>query len=203
VWPGVRRPVEVAPVAALPGPLRRRWVLELARRLPLGEPPSRLQIAQVTAMLETGTPGAVDLGGRWVLRRRRDSLLLSPPPVPPFAPLPASVPSRTGLPGGFEGSVGCADRSGAAHAARLHPRVTSCPLAWRSPRPGETFAGTRLARLLAAAGVPREWRRAWPLLEAGGTMTWVPGVGVAAGWLADGADGVLVELEEPWIRHGG
>lgn len=201
VWPWVRRPVEVQAVAALPEPLRRRWVLELARRLPLGEPLSRDQIGQVTAMLATGAPAAVDLGGHWVLRRRQAKLVLSPPPVRPFGPRAVTVPSRNDLPGGFTGAVGHPSQSGARHAARLRSHAASLPLSWRSPLPGERFEGVSVARLLAAAGVPGEWRRAWPVLEAGGTMLWVPGVGVAEGWNEQSTGGVGVELEEPWARH--
>jgi len=51
---------------------------------------------------------------------------------------------------------------------------------------------------LAAAGVPVEWRRAWPALTAGDTMIWVPGVGVRMGWNASNEPGVSVELEVPW-----
>ncbi len=201
VWPSVRRPVPSAIVAALPEPLRRRWVLELARRLPLGEPPSREQIEQVCGMLATGAPAALDLGGHWVLRRRGGTLLLSPPPVAAFTRRPAAVPSRLELPGGFIGTVGEEVPVHAEYRARLRSGVGAHALAWRSPLPGERFGGKPIARRLAAAAVPTEWRRAWPVLEAGGTMIWVPGVGVAEGWREDGADGVVVALEEPWARH--
>jgi hypothetical protein len=83
----------------------------------------------------------------------------------------------------------------------LRSHAADLSLSWRSPLPGERFEGEPVARLLAAAGVPGEWRRAWPVLEAGGTMLWVPGVGVADGWNEHSAGGVLVELEEPWERH--
>ena len=201
VWPQVRRPVPAALVTALPEPLRRRWVLELAGRLPLSEPPSRHQIEQVSAMLATGKPAAVDLGHHWVLRRREEALLLSPPPVSAFGPRAAAVPSRVDLPGGFVGALGSSASSGGQHTARLHSRVASQALAWRSATPGERFEGASVMRRLAAAGVPAEWRRAWPVLDAGGTMVWVPGVGIAEGWSEDGADGVVVELEEPWGHH--
>jgi hypothetical protein len=32
-------------------------------------------------------------------------------------------------------------------------------------------------------------------------MIWLPAVGIADGWAADGADGVVAELEEPWERR--
>ncbi len=200
VWPAVGRPVPAAAVAGLPAALRHRWVLELAARLPLGEPPSRRQQDAVVAMLDRGRPAAVDLGRRWVLRRRGDQLALSPPPVEPFAARPAVVPSRVELAGGFVGRLGDGQSGDAPHRARLHPRASECPLAWRSVAPGERLGRALAARRLAAARVPAQWRRAWPVLEAGGTMIWLPAVGVAEGWEWDGADGVLAGLEEPWER---
>jgi tRNA(Ile)-lysidine synthase len=203
VWPEVGGMLPVAQVAALPPPLLRRWVLELASHLPLGEPPSRRQLEAVSGMLADGSPAAVDLGRRWVLRRRRDVLVLCPPPVRGFAAHPAAVPSRVELPGGFVGSLDVPGSS-ALHRARLHPHVATLPLAWRSVIPGERFGGgggKSVVRLLAHAGVPAEWRRAWPVLNAGGTMVWLPAVGVAEGWVGGDNDGVVAELEEPWERH--
>ena len=202
VWPEVGGTLPVGRVAALPPPLLRRWVLELASHLPLGEPPSRRQLEAIDGMLADGSPAAVDLGRRWVLRRRRDVLVLCPPPVRGFGAHSAAVPSRVELPGGFVGSLGVPGRS-ALHRARLHPHVAALPLAWRSVIPGERFGGggKSVARLLAHAGVPAEWRRAWPVLNAGGTMVWLPAVGVAEGWVGGDTDGVVAELEEPWERH--
>jgi len=200
-WPAVGRPVAAAPVAALPPALLRRWLLALADRLPLGEPPSRVQLAAVDGLLRIGVPAAVDLGRRWVLRRRGDRLHLSPPPCPPFVPVAASVPSTTALPGGFFARLGVAAGGGAGHAARLDERVRAAALLWRPARPGERWAGAGgrpLARALAAACVPPEWRRAWPVLEADGTMIWVPGAGVLKGWDAGVGPGVDVGLEVPW-----
>jgi tRNA(Ile)-lysidine synthase len=199
-WPAVGRPVAAAPVAALPPALLRRWLLALADRLPLGEPPSRVQLAAVADMLRRGAPAAVDLGRRWVLRRRGETLHLSPPPCAPFAPVAAVVPSTTPLPGGFVARIGAASAA-ASHAARLDERVRAAALLWRPARPGERWAGVggrTLARALAAAGVPPEWRRAWPVLEADGTMIWVPGAGVLKGWDADVGPGLDVGLEVPW-----
>ena len=200
-WPAVDRPVACGPIAALPPALRCRWVLALADRLPLAEPPSRAQLRDVYRMLDGGDPAAVDLGRRWVLRRRRDRLHLSPPPLPAFAPIAARVPSVTALPGGLvarigEGASGCARYSGT-----IARRAAELPLAWRSPAPGERWgggAGRPLARALGAAGVPAECRRAWPLLDAGGTMLWVPGVGAPAEWRGSGVGDLVVELEVPW-----
>jgi len=203
VWPSVGEALTVEQVAELPPPLRRRWVLELASRLPLAEPPSRKQLDAVGRMLTGGSPAAVDLGRRWVLRRRRGALILSPPPILPFPPHPVGVPSRVELPGGFVARVGTTAPSGASYRATLHPRVATLPLAWRAVVAGERFGGSAkpVARALARADVPAEWRGAWPALEAGGTMVWLPAVGVAEGWMGDDATGVVAELEEPWGRH--
>ncbi len=201
VWPAIGRPVDLAAVAALPEALRGRWVLELAQRLPLAEAPSRRQVEQVSALLSGGAPAAVDLGRRWVLARHRETLVLRPPPVRPFAARPAAVPSRTELPGGFVGVIGGGVPGGARHTAMLHPRLASCRPGWRSVAEGERFGGVPVARRLAACGVPAQWRRAWPVLQAGDTMVWLPAVGVADGWSEGGAEGVAVGLEEPWVRH--
>ncbi len=202
VWPEVGDTLPVGRVAALPPPLLRRWVLELASHLALAEPPSRRQLEAIGGMLAAGSPAAVDLGRRWVLRRRGDVLMLCPPPVCAFGAYPAAVPSRVELPGGFVGRLGAPGQS-ALHRARLSPHVAARSPVWRSVTPGERFGGRgkSVARLLAHARVPAEWRRAWPVLVAGGTMVWLPAVGVAEGWVGDDADGVVAELEEPWERH--
>ncbi len=194
-WPRPGHPVELAPVRDLPRPLRLRWLLELAGSLPLTEPPSRVQLEAGDAMIVAGTPAAVDLGRRWVIRRRGSRLVLSPPPVPPFGSVPAG--EETALPGGF---VGRLRPLGRGHSALLAARLVKLDPTWRSARAGDTLAGRSVRTSLAAHGVPAEWRRAWPVLEAGGRMVWVPAVGVAHGWEGEVGSGVTVELEEPWGR---
>jgi len=199
-WPAVGHPVESGPVVALAPALRRRWVMALAARLPLAEPPSRVQLAAVDRLLRDGDPAAVDLGRRWVLRRRGRRLHLSPPPLAPFAPIAVTVPSVTVLPGGFVARV-AATGGGAAHAATLSRRAEGLALAWRPTLAGERWPGygnRSLYRALAAAGVPAEWRRAWPVLDAGGTILWVPGVGVHTEWEGCGVHDIGLELEVPW-----
>jgi tRNA(Ile)-lysidine synthase len=202
-WPRLGAPVELAAVRSLGAGLRTRWVLELAGRLPLREPPSRAQLAAVEAMLQGGRPAAVDLGRRWVLRRTGDRLRLCPPPCSPFAAVPVLAGDEQTLPGGFVARLARPDPTHDGHRASLRADVLDRRLCWRSPRPGERWpspGGRRLATLLAAAGVPAEWRRAWPLLEADGTILWAPGLGVAPGWEAHGG-GVPAEVEEPWRRR--
>ncbi len=203
-WPAVGETLRIESVAALPPPLLRRWVLELASRLPLVEPPSRSQLEAVELMVANGTPAAVDLGRHWVLRRRRGALALCPPRILPFPPQAARVPSRLELPGGFVASLGAVESTRARHRVVLSRRLADAPLAWRSVVPGERFGGETgkpVTRALTRAGVPAEWRRAWPALEAGGTMVWLPAVGVAEGWAGSEADGVVAGLEEPWERR--
>jgi tRNA(Ile)-lysidine synthase len=201
VWPEPGRPVGVGPVAALPVALRRRWVLELAARLPLAEPPSRRQLDQIDGLLGSGRPAAVDLGRRWVLRRRGARLHLSPPPCPAFEPVAAAAASEVTLDSGFVVRLGVTSPA-ATHRALLAPRVLESRPVWRPLRPGERDVdGRPFAALLAAAGVPAEWRRAWPVLEAGGTIAWLPGAGVQAGWEAEPERAVVAELEEPWVRR--
>jgi tRNA(Ile)-lysidine synthase len=202
-WPEPCRPVPLGQVTALPRALRRRWLLELAARLPLAEPPSRGQMETVETMLHAGEPRAVDLGRRWVLRRHADTLRLSPPPCPPFARVAAKVPSVTRLPGGFVARLGLS--AGDGFHVELASRVATDALAWRSIFPGERSPqppGLRLGARLARLGIPPEWRRAWPVLEANGRMIWAPGAGVAPGWEGEGVSAVIAEVEEPWKHHG-
>ena len=189
----------VGKLAALPAPLRRRWLQALAATLPLAEPPSREQFALFARLLDRGSPRALDLGSRWVLRREREVLLLAPPPLAPFAPQPVPVPGVLPLPGGFVLGVG--ERVGRAdHRAWLAPELAGKPLVVRSLPAGLRFRGKEVRKELARAGVPREWRAAWPVLCLGDTIVWVPGVGVAPSWGRE--QGLLAELEEPWERHG-
>jgi tRNA(Ile)-lysidine synthase len=199
-WPEVGGPVSLAATALLPAPLLRRWALELARRLPLAEPLSRQQLDAIACMVAGGSPAAVDLGRRWVVRRRGATLMLCPPPLHRFESVPAHVPSVVRLPGGFVARLG-GEAGTAGHCAFVHARLTDVAPVWRPVAPGERFSGVPVSRLLARAGVPAEWRRAWPVLSAGGTILWLPAVGVAEGWLGNEADGVWAELEEPWERH--
>jgi len=198
--PAPFRPVPAAPVAALPPPLRRRWVLALAAGLPLAEPPSRAQLAAVDGLLAAGVPAAVDLGRRWVLHLRGARLHLAPPPLPPFASVAAAVPSETPLPGGLVGRIGTA-RGRGPFADTLGVAASGLRLRWRPPAPGERWAGSgggALRRALAGAGVPAGWRGSWPLLDAGGTILWVPGVGVHPEWKGNGDRDIGLELEVPW-----
>jgi hypothetical protein len=183
----------------LPTPLRWRWLQGLAASLPLPEPPSRQQFALFSQLLATGQPRGLDLGARWVLLRQGKELKLQPPPVPPFPEKALPLPALVRLPGGFV--LGLGQPVGRAdHRAFLSPRVSSLPLAVKSLPPGLRFAGRDVRKELARQGIPSPWRAAWPGLWAGGTIVWVPGVGVLPGWAQ--ASGVLAELEEPWERHG-
>lgn len=201
-WPQPGGAVDVLPLHRLPESLLARWTLELASRLPVQEPPSRTQLDLVAAMIQRGQPGGVDLGRRWVLRRRGERLHLLPPPCPRFDAHEARG-SQT-LPGGWRATLGTAGGKGASYRACLDSKVLTAGAVWRSVRRGEGWPerGVRsLARALAAAGVPAPWRPAWPALEAGGRIVWVPAVGVAAEWVAAGSGtGVAATLEEPWHR---
>jgi tRNA(Ile)-lysidine synthase len=202
-WPQVGRPAPLHDIRLLPRALQRRWLLELASRLPLSEPPSRRQLEQFLLLLAEGTPSAVDLGRRWVIRRRGEKLVLSPPPCLPFAPIFIDVPSSLTLPGGFFGRIGMSRPGTSRYRAVLSRRCETSRLSWRSLRHGERLpeaGGRAVAALLARAGVPAEWRRGWPVVEADGRMIWAPGVGVAAGWEGE-SGGIVAELEEPCQRH--
>ena len=118
-----------------------------------------------------------------------------------LAPVAAVLPSSLELPGGVVVRVGTAPSGRARYAGRISRRAADLPLRWRPPGPGERWpdaSGRPLAWLLAAAGVPPGCRRAWPLLEAGGTILWVPGVGVRAELSGVGEGDPVAELEVPW-----
>jgi len=184
-------------------PALARWAARSGATLHAQQGPdlgARMQAALRSA-LDRGRPAAVDLGRRWVLRRRGSRLFITPPPCRPFDPVPAAVPSELTLPGGFVARLGVGS-SAPSHRALLAPRLREVPLVWRPVQPGERAeggGGRPLAALLAAAGIPAEWRRAWPVLEAGGTIAWLPGVGVQRGWEGAPAEAVVAELEEPWV----
>ncbi|MBP7798749.1 MAG: tRNA lysidine(34) synthetase TilS [Thermoanaerobaculaceae bacterium] len=205
--PEIGRPVACEAVAGMPAAVQRRWLLALAAELPLGEPPDRVQLEAVRELVERGVPAAVDLGRRWVLRRRGNRLLLSPPPLAPFAPCPVSLPSRFGPSGYPCMTVGEAIEGGnrVIHEAWLAPRITAARLRWRPLQPGERLdwpqARGRVNHLLGRIGVPAEWRPAWPVLEANGTIVWIPGVGTAPGWAGKTGHGIVATMEEPWRRH--
>ncbi|MCX7894726.1 MAG: tRNA lysidine(34) synthetase TilS [Thermoanaerobaculum sp.] len=197
--PRLGLPVAVDQVAALPRPLRRRWLQALAAGFPLQEPPSRAQFDLFCGLVEGREPRAVDLGGRWVVQRQRRQLVLTPPPVKPFAPLALVVPGLLQLPGGFSLGVGRPVRR-ADHRAFLHPRLLQGQVQVVSAPPGLRFLGRYVREALAQQGIPPQWRAAWPVLVVDGTIVWVPAVGVLPAWAQ--TSGVLVELEEPWERHG-
>lgn len=205
--PEIGRPVACEALSGAPAAVQRRWLLALAAGLPLGEPPDRVQLEAVLELVELGAPAAVDLGRRWVLRRRAGRLWLSPPPLAPFTPWPASVPSRTGLAGyprvALGEALGIGDR--VVHEAWLAPRLAAARLRWRPLRPGERVVWAegrgKIGHLLGRIGVPAEWRPAWPVLEADGTIAWIPGIGTAPGWAGETGSGIVATMEEPWRRH--
>ncbi|MFN3412731.1 MAG: tRNA lysidine(34) synthetase TilS, partial [Thermoanaerobaculum sp.] len=134
------KPVAVATVASLPPPLRRRWLLAVASSLPLTEPPSRQQLALFFQLVGGGWPRALDLGGRWVLVREQEQLVLCPPPLRPFPPISVTVPGIFRLPGGFTLGLG-APVQRAAFKVFLSPRLREAKLTVESLPPGFRFEG--------------------------------------------------------------
>lgn len=201
-WPEVGGSVSAASLRQLPPPLLARWTLHLAARLPIAEPPSRVQLALVSGMVQEGRPAAVDLGRRWVLRRCKEKVLLLPPPCPPFAAQDARGEVR--LPGGWRATLGVQAVPRGTYVAWLDAGVFGAGPVWRSVQRGEGWPEqgfASLARALAAVGIPATWRAAWPVLEAGGRIVWIPALGVAAEWAGKEEAGIAATLEEPWQRR--
>jgi tRNA(Ile)-lysidine synthetase-like protein len=122
----------------------------------------------------------VTLARRWVLRVARGRLWLEPP----FAIEPYSVTVSTGdsielpLPGWW---IRVREAASAEDpAVRWRYGVPGdVELTVRAPEPGDSVVDGRgrhrLSRLLASK-LPRHLRPSWPLVCAGATIIWVPGV---------------------------
>jgi tRNA(Ile)-lysidine synthase len=147
---------------------------------------------RLAGLVRGAPPGArVRLPAGLVVERARDALWVTAP-GPRLEPLTLSVPGETGLPG-----FGCLEvrrtgpaREAASSVESFDEATLPGRLAVRSRRPGDRFVPygsdhpVRVARVLAAAGIPPSLRRGWPLLVADGpageTVLWVIGVRRAA-----------------------
>jgi tRNA(Ile)-lysidine synthetase-like protein len=92
-----------------------------------------------------------------------------------------------------------------SHWRLVAPHHPALPLVVRPPRRGDRIAvgsgSKEVRRALAEAGVPPGERGAWPVVEAGGEVVWIPGVRRAPGWPGPDGDRYLsasVEEETEW-----
>jgi tRNA(Ile)-lysidine synthase len=187
--------LDVAPLRELPpGAVKAALRLALVEVLGRAEVRAGLRAGHLDRLagLVWGAPGArVRLPSGLVVERARDALWVTAP-GPPLERVIVSVPGETRLPG-----FGRLEVRRAAPAREAAPSMecfdeAALPgrLAVRSRRPGDRFVpfgggrSVRVARVLAAAGIPPSARRGWPLLVADGpageTVLWVIGVRRAA-----------------------
>lgn len=184
--------LERAPLAALPGPLRRRALWRLVGE-GCGHPPGRALLDAIDRDLARGGCTRHTLGAGWTLQLRSQWLHLSPPVS---SPNPRVIEGELALP--VPGSVDLGDGCGISariergEGERPIPRsevevelsLPAAPLELtvRFPRPGDRFHGLGapgsrpLGRFLADAGIPREERARVPVVLSAGEIVWVAGV---------------------------
>jgi tRNA(Ile)-lysidine synthase len=173
-------------------PLRSRWLHAQAARCDCG-PVTRRQTELFHELVETGSPRAITLAGRWVLRLASQALWLEPParPRPYELELAPGTVAELPMPGW---RIRVLDSDDPPGAASWRGRVASrAALAVRSPRPGDTVTDLgRPAKVTAllARTAPRHLRPGWPVLCENARITWIPGV-----WQAPCKEGFSVEVE--------
>lgn len=125
---------------------------------------------------------AVDRQGPWVV------VALPRPPEAPPAALALAVPGiarwgRWRIEVQVDEHVPPVPLSPWRLVAPHHPDL---PLVVRPPRRGDRLAtgsgSKEVRRALAEGGIPLGERAAWPVVEAGGEVVWIPGVRRAPGW---------------------
>ncbi len=168
-----------ATIRSLPAPVRSRWLHAQTARTGLGSV-TRRQTELFQRLVESASPRAVTLAGRWVLRLAAGRLWLEPPEFAnPYeldlaggSDLPLPVPGwrvRVGVEGGVPSDRGC----------WRWLASTTAHLTIRSPRPGDAVAEggapIKVSKLLART-IPRHLRPGWPVLCENARITWIPGV---------------------------
>ncbi len=132
------------------------------------------------------------------------------------APVPLAVPGTTRLPGGWTLTAEVVADAGAVRAGGpwrfvVDAAVLTTPLAARGrqpgdrlPLPGAATGHKRLQDLFVDAKVPAAERDGWPIIVAGATIVWVPGLRADARYAAGAGAGRRVRLEvTPPGRLGG
>ena len=161
--------IEVARLAALPPALGRL----VARRLAGDAAAAASRLEEILALPATGS-ASLDLGGglRAVVEYGVLRFADAPPPgAPPPTALPVPGHARFG---GWE--VAARTTPPAPAPDRLDLDSLGGPLTVRAWRPGDRVGSRSLGDLFTDRKVPREARRAIPVIEAGGEIAWVPGV---------------------------
>jgi len=184
--------LERAPLATLPGPLRRRALWRLIGE-GCGHPPGRALLDAIDHDLARGTCTRHALGAGWILQLRSGWLHLSPPVSSPSArvveaelalPVPGSVDLGDGcaISARLEGGAGERPVPRSGVEVELSLPAGPLELTVRFPRPGDRFHGLGApgsrppARFLADAGIPREERARVPVVLSAGEIVWVAGV---------------------------
>jgi tRNA(Ile)-lysidine synthetase-like protein len=194
-----------AALATLPPPVASRVVRRALRLVLDPYPGHRRDVEAVRAVVtcRSGTSLPVQGGhlavreGAWVVLRPAAS---PDPPAP--APLPVPGTARFGpwllqaeAPAPMEGPRPVGRRSGL-----IDPTVAARGLAIRAVEPGDRVdrgSGHKpVAEALREAGVPAPRRGGWPVVVAGGTIAWVPGVRLAAWAAPRGSVVVRLSLRE-------
>ncbi len=166
-------------IAALHPALRVRWLHAQVKRAGLGRA-TRRQAEALGHLLDGRSPGAVTLAGRWVLRAVRGRLWLEPPVLPGRYSFTIAPGDEQALPlPGWLVRVRDDATPEPCSARWCHPVPWTGSVTVRGPEPDDTVVDGRgrhrLSRLLSAR-LPRHLRHAWPLVVAGATIVWVPGV---------------------------
>ena len=217
--PGSQDELERGPLRDAPEMVRRRalqgWLDAAWRRT---GPESRRgahkqmirrHIEEASRIVRNGRNGqSIDLPGGWTLLLESDRVRLVGPgtgpvalaapeyhlevspergPVEPLAKHEATVAAP-------RGSVELPERA----EARVDGAALEPPLRCRQPLPGDLVqllgapGRRKLARVFQDRDIPRRLRAAWPVVEDGRGIVWVPGVGVAdRAKVHDGTTGAL------------
>ncbi len=175
---------EVAALAALPPALRRLAFQALADRAAGGSAPAvGTRADEVLSLAPNGGSAALDLGGGLRAHVEYGRVRIAPASDLPAPPAPAvlPVPGRARFGAGeltCELGAGLPPGDGTLDAAALGGRLEV--RAWRAGdrmRPLGLGGGSKsLQDLFTDRRVPRERRRALPVVVAGSEIAWIPGV---------------------------
>ena len=192
-----RRPfISAEAIAVAPPAIARYGLRLLAERVSAGTVPVSIETTTLVRRL-AGRPegGSADLGGGLRIEVGSGLVLAEPtasraaaPDAPP-ALLP--VPGAVGWAGWLFGAEGAdPGRPAGPEAATLDRSRLGGSVEVRTWRPGDRIrplgmdGSRKVADLMAEKRLPRPRRAAWPVVEAGGEIAWVPGVMVSESFRA-------------------